>query len=42
MCLKLITEFNPFLANNLLNYGNLGKGYTSYLSQSTYINNASS
>ncbi|KAL4089691.1 hypothetical protein QTP88_024681 [Uroleucon formosanum] len=36
MCLEMIAEFDPFLANHLSNYGNPGKGYTSYLSHSTY------
>lgn len=36
MCLEMIAEFDPFLANHLTNYGNPGKGYTSYLSHSTY------
>ncbi|XP_025407314.1 uncharacterized protein LOC112681265, partial [Sipha flava] len=36
MCLELIAEFDPFLANHLSNYGNPGKGHTSYLSHSTY------
>ncbi|XP_022169336.1 zinc finger MYM-type protein 1-like [Myzus persicae] len=36
MCLEMIAEFDPFLANHLANYGNPGKGYTSYLSHSTY------
>jgi hypothetical protein len=36
MCLELIAEFDPFLVNHLSNYGNPGKGHTSYLSHSTY------
>ncbi|KAL4122200.1 hypothetical protein QTP88_014574 [Uroleucon formosanum] len=36
MCLEMIAEFDPFLANHWSNYGNPGKGYTSYLSHSTY------
>jgi len=31
-CLELISEFDPFLADHIQNYGNRGKGSTSYLS----------
>lgn len=36
MCIELISEFDPFLANHIAKYGNPGKGNTSYLSSSTY------
>lgn len=36
MCLKLITEFDPFLDDHIKKYGNKGKGSTSYLSFATY------
>jgi len=31
-CLELISEFDPFLADHIQNYGSRGKGSTSYLS----------
>lgn len=31
-CLELISEFDPFLADHIQNYGNRGKGSISYLS----------
>ncbi|XP_025420710.1 zinc finger MYM-type protein 1-like [Sipha flava] len=31
-CLELISEFHPFLADHIQNYGNRGKGSTSYFS----------
>lgn len=36
MCLELIAEYDPFLKAHIAQYGNLGKGKTSYLSFSTY------
>jgi len=36
MCLELIAEFDPFLANHISKFGNKGKGSTSYLSFSVY------
>lgn len=32
MCLELLAEFDPFLSNHVANYGNSGRGKTSYLS----------
>lgn len=32
MCLELLAEFDPFLANHITTYGNPGKSNTSYLS----------
>ncbi|XP_046737114.1 zinc finger MYM-type protein 1-like [Diprion similis] len=31
-CMELLSEFDPFLADHIKKYGNLGKGNTSYLS----------
>ncbi|KAL4148045.1 hypothetical protein QTP88_002349 [Uroleucon formosanum] len=36
ICLELIAEFDPFLANHISKFGNKGKGNTSYLSFSVY------
>ncbi|XP_039306786.1 uncharacterized protein LOC120358119 [Solenopsis invicta] len=36
MCLELISEFDPFLAEHIAKYGNPGQGHTSYLSSTTY------
>jgi len=36
MCLELIAEFDPFLANHISKFGNKGNGSTSYLSFSVY------
>lgn len=36
MALELIALFDPFLANHISNYGNPGKGHTSYMSFHTY------
>ena len=34
--LELVSQFDPFLAGNILKYGNSGKGNPSYLSKTTY------
>ncbi|XP_008185930.1 zinc finger MYM-type protein 1-like [Acyrthosiphon pisum] len=36
MAMKLIAEYDPFLSKHILNYGNPGKGNTSYMSFFTY------
>lgn len=36
MAMKLIAEYDPFLSEHLLKYGNPGKGNTSYMSFFTY------
>lgn len=36
MCIELISEFDPFLAEHIAKYGNPGQGHTSYLSSTTY------
>lgn len=35
MCLELISEFDPFLSNHIVQLGNPVSGYTSYLSSTT-------
>ncbi|XP_025200593.1 zinc finger MYM-type protein 1-like [Melanaphis sacchari] len=35
MCLELISEFDPFLSNHIVQHGNPGSGHTSYLSSTT-------
>ncbi|XP_026821577.1 52 kDa repressor of the inhibitor of the protein kinase-like [Rhopalosiphum maidis] len=36
MSLELISEFDPFLAQNINKYGNAGRGSTSYLSSTVF------
>lgn len=36
VCFELIAEFDLFLAKHLSNYGYPGKGYTSFLTHSTF------
>lgn len=36
LCLELIAEFDPFIAEHIAKYGNPGQGHTSYLSSTTY------
>lgn len=36
MCLELIAKFDPFLEGHIKQHGNPGKGFTSYLSSTTY------
>ena len=33
---ELVSQYDPFLAENLVKYGNLGSGNTSYLSETIY------
>lgn len=36
MAIELLAEFDPFMSEHIKRYGNPGKGYTSYISSSTY------
>jgi hypothetical protein len=36
MAIEFLAEFYSFISNHIKRYENLGKGYTSYISSSTY------
>lgn len=36
MAIELLAEFDPFMSEHLKQYGNPGKGFTSYISSTTY------
>lgn len=36
MAIELLAEFDPFMSEHIKRYGNPGKGYTSYISSSTF------